>query len=395
MDSRTPRFAGEDEEAAWALSRLREGDRAQKIDARDRLAYIFEGRGLLDAAVECLETNIRDGVRDPRVYQRLAGIYRRQGQSDLAEEALAEARALEQRRREERPAVPRIDDLSDEPYEGEHPLEAPTRPLPAAVPPARPMGDADPFEATLVDQPLARSGIGEPDVAQPGTGRPSVAREPRPWYTAPAVVVLAILLCGPFGIALLWLQTRYPTRTKWTVTGAWLGLNALAAFAGWTILQSNLEPLIGQVQARSTPTAPALGTPVIGAPGALPFGTPGSPAPSPGGVAVSPGLLPFPSPSPVAPGLPGLPSPPAAVGQPSPAAAGSAARVRVADTAGQGASLRESPSSSATRIKVLIEGTVVDAIGPEQQAEGRGWRNVRDSTGATGWIASEFLEPAS
>ena len=382
MEPQSPRFATEDEEAAWALSLLREGDRAEKIDARDRLAYIFERRDLFDAAVECLESNIRDGVRDPRVYQRLAGIYRRQGHPELADEALDEARILEQRRREERPAVPRIDDLSDDlDADDAHPLEAQTRPLPAAVSPpvtASPLRD---FPTDDWSEP--------PIGASPPVGRPDA--EPRPWYTSPAVVVVAILLCGPFGIALLWLQTRYPARTKWSVIGAWLVLNALAAFAGWTVLQSNIEPMLEAARSRPTPAMPASGTPAGSGPVGLPFGTPGaSPSPSPAGVAVAPSLpsLARPSPSPGAPGAPG------AVGQPSPPA-GAAARVRVVNTAGQGASLRERPSASATRIKLLIDGTVLDAIGAEQQAEGRGWRNVRDSTGATGWVASELVEPAS
>ena len=42
---------------------------------------------------------------------------------------------------------------------------------------------------------------------------------------------------------------------------------------------------------------------------------------------------------------------------------------------------------------IEIEGTVVEAIGSEQQAEGRSWRNVRDQAGATGWVASELLAP--
>ena len=379
MDPQTPRFASEDEEAAWALSLLREGDRAQKIDARDRLASIFERRDLLDAAVECLESNIRDGVRDPRVYQRLAGIYRRQGHPALADEALDEARSLEQRRHAERPVVPRIDDLSDDSDDEGHPLEAPTRPLPAA--PTRPGQPGGPGR-TLPDADWVRGPGAERPVAEPPVA------DARPWYASPAVVTVAILLCGPFGIALLWLQTRYPRRTKWTVTGAWLGLNALAAFAGWTVLQSMLEPMVAAVQARSTPAVPAIGTPALPAPGGLPFGTP-SPSPSPAGVALSPALSPLPLPSPGVPGAPG------AVGQPSPPAVGGAERVRVVNTGGQGASMRGRPSSSATRIKVLIHGTGLDVVGADQQAEGRGWRNVRDSMGATGWIAAEFLERAS
>ena len=52
---------------------------------------------MLDEAAQCLETNIREGVRDPRVYQRLAGFYRRQGRHELADEVLVEARRLAER----------------------------------------------------------------------------------------------------------------------------------------------------------------------------------------------------------------------------------------------------------------------------------------------------------
>jgi hypothetical protein len=76
VDQNPPGFANEDEEATYCLSLLRDGDRQQKIVARERLSQIFEQRGLLDEAAQCLESNIREGIRDPRVYQRLAGVYK-------------------------------------------------------------------------------------------------------------------------------------------------------------------------------------------------------------------------------------------------------------------------------------------------------------------------------
>jgi len=363
VDRDTPTFASDDEEAAWCLSLLREGDRGQKIVGRERLAYIFERRGLLDAAVECLESNVRDGVRDPRAYQRLAGIYRRQGNDDLADEALDEARLLEERRGQERPALPRIDDLADHDSDEdgpEHPLEAATRPLPAAGPRA---------PAAIVGR-SARDFESEP-----------IPARARPWYAAPAVVTAAILLCGPFGIALLWLQTAYASRTKWTVTGAWLALSALAGVAAWSVVQSNIDPILAA--SRPAATAPSASGPVVApSPLGLPFGSP-SPVASPAGVTIGPGV----SPSPVA----GVGASPVT----SPAGAPGGTRVRVAGGATQGANLRERSSASAPVVKVVAPGAVLEVVGADQQAEGRAWRNVRDGTGATGWVAAELLEPAS
>jgi hypothetical protein len=105
------------------------------------------------------------------------------------------------------------------------------------------------------------------------------------------------------------------------------------------------------------PSPPALigGSPVAGA------------SPSPGtGTVISPGA------------------------SPSPAAG---ARLKVANTEGQGANMRQRPSTTAPVLRTLSEGTVVEAIGGEQDAENRKWRNVRDPGGATGWVASELLVP--
>jgi hypothetical protein len=107
------------------------------------------------------------------------------------------------------------------------------------------------------------------------------------------------------------------------------------------------------------PTLSAVGSPAAGA----------SPSPDTG-----PGTLISPSAS---------PSPSAAPG----------ARMKVVNTEGQGANMRQRPSTTAPVLKTLPEGTVVEAIGEPTNAEGRAWRNVRDPGGATGWVAAELLAP--
>ena len=76
-----------------------------------------------------------------------------------------------------------------------------------------------------------------------------------------------------------------------------------------------------------------------------------------------------------------------------PEAAAGPERLRVVGTQGQGLSLRDGPGTAARRVKTLREGTTVEVIGPDRQAEGRTWRNVRDETGAGGWVAADYLAP--
>lgn len=99
-------------------------------------------------------------------------------------------------------------------------------------------------------------------------------------------------------------------------------------------------------------------------------------------------VVPGASPSPGAGGTVIQPS-----ASPSPAAA-SGVKMKIANTEGQGANMRQSPATTAPVIRTLSEGTVVDVIGNETNAGGRNWRNVRDPAGATGWVASELLVPA-
>ena len=80
---------------------------------------------------------------------------------------------------------------------------------------------------------------------------------------------------------------------------------------------------------------------------------------------------------------------------PTPTGTTSGTRVRVANTDNQGLNLRSSPSTSATVQRVLPEGTVLEVIGQDRQAEGRTWRNVRvPNSGTTGWVAGEYVVSA-
>jgi hypothetical protein len=65
--------------------------------------------------------------------------------------------------------------------------------------------------------------------------------------------------------------------------------------------------------------------------------------------------------------------------------------VRVANTEGQGVSLRESPSATARRVAVVPEGGRLVVIGDDTAAGGRTWRNVKTASGLVGWVAADFL----
>jgi hypothetical protein len=67
---------------------------------------------------------------------------------------------------------------------------------------------------------------------------------------------------------------------------------------------------------------------------------------------------------------------------------------RVTGTEGLGLFLRAEPTTSNQPIKTLNEGTVVTIIGDERIAEDISWLQVRDETGAEGWVASQYLQPA-
>jgi SH3-like domain-containing protein len=101
--------------------------------------------------------------------------------------------------------------------------------------------------------------------------------------------------------------------------------------------------------------------------------------------------------NPVAPGAAAAPAPAATTApRPTAAAASSAAagRGQVGNTGGQGANVRSEPGSGGRILKTLAEGATIEVLGPEREADGLVWRQVRDSAGVTGWIIRGAVAPA-
>src|SRR5688500_3702775 len=86
-----PMFTDDDEAAQHWLRVLRDGAAGQKVSARERLAGIFERRGMYEEATELLISNVYDGVKSADIFRWLARLYRHQGQEVLAMQAAAEA----------------------------------------------------------------------------------------------------------------------------------------------------------------------------------------------------------------------------------------------------------------------------------------------------------------
>jgi hypothetical protein len=127
--------AADREETQRLLDLLRDGTRPERIEARDRLAGVFEARGMIAEAVELCENNMLDGVRDRTLYERLASLYWRQGRLDLAEEVLLELERLERPSDDPAPVVP--PPSVPEPIEGELTESYAPMPEPAEEPPRR------------------------------------------------------------------------------------------------------------------------------------------------------------------------------------------------------------------------------------------------------------------
>jgi hypothetical protein len=87
-----------------------------------------------------------------------------------------------------------------------------------------------------------------------------------------------------------------------------------------------------------------------------------------------------------------IPPPPTATRPAIPTPAPAAPRpVYVANTGGDGVVFRKAPGPDGERVDVLKDGTALTPLGPEQQAGGRSWRQVRDTQGREGWVAAELL----
>lgn len=86
------------------------------------------------------------------------------------------------------------------------------------------------------------------------------------------------------------------------------------------------------------------------------------------------------------------PQPTSAALSPTPLpAAGAGQIVVVRGTGGAGARLRGQPGNAGQIITVVPEYTPLVVIGPDRQADGIVWRNVRAPNGLEGWIAASFV----
>lgn len=75
-------------------------------------------------------------------------------------------------------------------------------------------------------------------------------------------------------------------------------------------------------------------------------------------------------------------------------AASTATRGQVGNTSGQGANIRSEPGSGGRVLKTLPEGANLEVVGPDREVDGQVWRQVRDSSGVTGWIIRGAVAPA-
>lgn len=91
-------------------------------------------------------------------------------------------------------------------------------------------------------------------------------------------------------------------------------------------------------------------------------------------------------PPPVSTVLP-TPIPPPPPPQPEP----TVERLKVANTNGSGVNLRAQAGGAAKRLKTMPEGAALEVVGADETADGMVWRNVKDATGTTGWVAGKFV----
>ena len=84
-------------------------------------------------------------------------------------------------------------------------------------------------------------------------------------------------------------------------------------------------------------------------------------------------------------------TPEEAVATAEPTSAGLAIGGKATVSASSGLKMRSSPGTSASQVKTLSNGTVVEILDGPQEADDYTWWQVRDEAGITGWVAGEYL----
>jgi hypothetical protein len=69
-------------------------------------------------------------------------------------------------------------------------------------------------------------------------------------------------------------------------------------------------------------------------------------------------------------------------------------RLKVANTNGSGVNLRARAGERGQRLKTMPEGSGLEVIGADETADGIVWRNVKDASGTSGWVAGKFVARA-
>lgn len=166
----------------------------------------------------------------------------------------------------------------------------------------------------------------------------------------------------------------------------------LTVGTAWTL------PELPQIGAQETRTSPLFGSSPLDKPNVF-IGTP-----TPSGASSAPSVAGG-GRTPTATTTTGRPSPtaqrsptPTAGQPPTPQASPTAtvtqgARLLIGNTGGVGAWLRRTPRINDYLI-ALVDGTPLEVVGPDVEAEGRAWKNVRDPQGNQGFVPAEWVVPA-
>ena len=288
-------FANEDAEAHYWLGFLRDGTPDEKVAARAKLAPIFERRGMRGEAIELLEANGRQGVRDAELFAHLASLYRRVGRDADADAALAEVVTLS--------TLPRVAPARSAPIGGGEPGAAPPERAVTVVQPALdgrracpacgyrngpvrrsckscrlplrvPARDATAHSAPrAVPAPRGRAQQKTTPVQNGAAGRPAnrrpvdgiaamryvppaarrrgpVARPPTPAAGAGTTIVMGLFLIGSVGLATYWLLV--------TFAGGGRPASVAAASRPADVAQSSQ-----QATTQTQPAGPAASAPVF------------------------------------------------------------------------------------------------------------------------------------
>jgi uncharacterized protein YgiM (DUF1202 family) len=67
-------------------------------------------------------------------------------------------------------------------------------------------------------------------------------------------------------------------------------------------------------------------------------------------------------------------------------------KVLVTGTEGAGLRMRVGAGTGYDRVKTVDEGTVLEVVGGPKEADNLTWYQVRDGSGATGWVAGEYIK---